>query len=72
MKYYQVFYWIKKNNKEYLNHMFVIASNVIDACRKCKEEVYRKTGQNAFRPTTKAPTTTEMHMYRNAHGYVVD
>lgn len=52
---YQVFYWIKTNRKECLNHIFVYAYNAKEACAKCKRVVYKKTGKNAFRPTTKAP-----------------
>lgn len=37
MKNYQVFYWIKKNRHEYLEHMFVSADSAKDACRICKE-----------------------------------
>ena len=32
MKNYQVFYWIKKNSREYLEHMFVSANSAKDAC----------------------------------------
>ena len=53
MKNYQVFYWIKKNSREYLDHMFVSANNAKEACRICKEQVKEQTGRNAFRPTTK-------------------
>lgn len=38
MKSYQVFYWIKKNRHEYLEHMFVSANNAKEACRICKEQ----------------------------------
>ena len=58
MKSYQVFYWIKKNRKEYLEHMFVSANNAKEACQVCKEQVYKQTGRNAFRPSTKAPDLT--------------
>lgn len=57
MKNYQVFYWIKKDSREYLKHMFVSANTAKDACRICKEMVKVKTGRNAFRPTTKAPAS---------------
>ncbi len=50
-KHYQVFYIIKKNRREELNHIFIMAKNAREACRKCKEIVYEKTGRNAFRPT---------------------
>lgn len=51
-KSYQVFYIIKRNRHEELNHIFIMANNAREACRKCKEVVYEKTGRNAFRPTT--------------------
>lgn len=69
MKNYQVFYWIKKNSHEYLQHMFVSANNAKDACRICKEQVKAQTGCNAFRPTTKAPDVSQ---YANLPHFVVD
>lgn len=51
-KSYQVFYIIKINHHEELNHIFIMANNARSACKKCKEVVHEKTGQNAFRPTT--------------------
>lgn len=56
-KSYQVFYYIKANRTETLHHMFVMANNSKEACKKCKEVVLEKTGRNAFRPTTKVPTS---------------
>lgn len=56
-KSYQVFYYIKANRTETLHHMFVMANNSKEACKKCKEVVFEKTGRNAFRPTTKVPTS---------------
>lgn len=50
-KQYQVFYYIKTGKREELNHIFVMAQNQREACRKCKEIVKEKTGRNAFRPT---------------------
>lgn len=52
---YQVFYIIKKNRKEYLEHMFVCAYNQKEAIQKCKELVYIRIGRNAFRATCKKP-----------------
>ena len=69
MKNYQVFYWIKKNSHEYLEHMFVSANNAKEACRICKEQVKEQTGRNAFRPTTKAPDISE---YKNLPHFVVE
>jgi hydroxymethylpyrimidine/phosphomethylpyrimidine kinase len=69
MKSYQVFYWIKKNRHEYLEHMYVIAPNAKEACRICKEQVKEQTGRNAFRPTTKAP---DVEAIRNNNYYIVD
>lgn len=69
MKNYQVFYWIKKNSREYLEHMFVSANNAKDACRICKEQVKEQTGRNAFRPTTKSPDVSQ---YANLPHFVVE
>lgn len=69
MKSYQVFYWIKKNSHEYLDHMFVSANNAKDACRICKEQVKKQTGRNAFRPTTKVP---DIAYYENKPYYIVN
>lgn len=56
-KSYQVFYYIKANGTETLHHIFVMANNSKEACKKAKEVVFEKTGRNAFRPTTKVPTS---------------
>ena len=48
---YQVFYIIKRNHHNELNHIFVMANNAKEACKKCKEIVYEKTKRNAFSPT---------------------
>lgn len=69
MRNYQVFYWIKANKKEYLNHMFVTAKNAREACTVCKEVVKNQTGRNAFRPTTKLP---DLAGYRGNKNFVVD
>lgn len=69
MKNYQVFYWIKKNRHEYLEHMFVSADSAKDACRICKERVKEQTGCNAFRPTTKVP---DLSLYVGLPHFVVD
>ncbi len=69
MKNYQVFYWIKKNRHEYLEHMFVMASNAKEACKICKEQVKEQSGRNAFRPTTKAP---DLNQYKNLPYFVVE
>lgn len=50
MKNYQVFYYLKMNKKEYLEHMFVTAKNQKEAIAIVKKEVFAKTGRNAFRP----------------------
>lgn len=50
-KCYQVFYYIKSGKREELNHIFVLAQNQKEACRKCKEIVKERTRKNAFRPT---------------------
>lgn len=69
MKSYQVFYWIKKNRHEYLEHMFVSANNAKEACQVCKDQVKEQTGRNAFRPTTKVPDLNE---YKNLPYFVVN
>ena len=69
MKSYQVFYWIKKNRHEYLEHMFVSANSAKDACRIGKKRVMEQTGRNAFRPTTKAP---DLSQYKDLPHFVVD
>lgn len=69
MKSYQVFYWIKMNRHEYLEHMFVPANNAKEACKLCKEQVMKQTGRNAFRPTTKAP---DLEQYQHLPYFVVD
>lgn len=69
MKNYQVFYWVKKNRHEYLEHMFVSANNAREACQICKQQVKAQTGRNAFRPTTKAP---DLEAYRGLPHFVVD
>lgn len=68
MKNYQVFYWIKKDRHEYLEHMFVMANNAKEACRICKEQVFKQTGRNAFRPSIKAP---DLEAYKNLPYYVI-
>ena len=55
VKSYQVFYIIKKNKKEELNHMFVYANNQKEAIQKCREQVKLQTGRHAFSATTKTP-----------------
>lgn len=55
LKSYQVYYIIKKNNREYLEHIFINANNTKAACQECKRIVREKTGRNAFYPTTKEP-----------------
>lgn len=72
MKQYQVFYWLKMNNHEYLRHMFVTAPNAREACKVCKEEVKKQTGRNAFRPTTKAPTEAELARWEKVHSLIID
>lgn len=69
MKTYQVFYWIKKNRNEYLEHMYVSAKTARDAFQVCKQQVKEQTGRNAFRPTTKAP---DLSVYRGNPNFVVD
>ncbi len=56
-KKYQVFYWLKKENGEYLRHMFVSARSQKEAIKICRDEVYRRTGRHAFKVTTKPPVS---------------
>lgn len=65
-KSYQVFYVIKRNGKEELNHMSVMANNQREAIKQCKAVVFEKTGRNAFRATTKAPCEHELKRFANA------
>lgn len=69
MKTYQVFYWIKKNKREYLEHMYVSANTAKEAMQVCKQKVKEQTGRNAFRPTTKAP---DLSLYKGNPNFVVD
>ena len=69
MRNYQVFYWIKKNKKEYLEHMYVSANTAKEAAQVCKQQVKDQTGRNAFRPSTKAP---DLSLYAGNHNFVVD
>lgn len=51
MKNYQVFYIIKANGTQQVNHMFVMAKNKAEAQKKVKALVKERTGRNAFHPT---------------------
>ena len=55
MKSYTVYYIVKANRHKYARSMVVTARNAREACRRCKELVYEKTGRNAFYPSTKKP-----------------
>ena len=55
MKPYTVYYIVKANRHKYARSMVVTAGNAREACRRCKELVYEKTGRNAFYPSTKKP-----------------
>ena len=52
MKSYTVYYIVKANRQEYARSMVVTAGNAREACKRCKELVYEKTGRNAFCPST--------------------
>ena len=69
MKIYQVFYWIKKNRREYLKHMFVIANTAKEATKVCKQQVKKQTGRKALRPTTKVP---DLIAYKGNPDFVVE
>ena len=47
---YVVTYFIKAQRQEIECKLPVLANNAKEACQICKEEVFRKTGRNAFRP----------------------
>ena len=53
MKPYTVYYIVKANRHKYARSMVVTAGNAREACKRCKELVYEKTGRNAFHPSTK-------------------
>lgn len=53
MKKYVVYFYIKENRTEYLADVSVCANTAKEACKLCKGWYYKKTGKNAFRPTTK-------------------
>ena len=52
MKPYIVYFFIKENRKEYLADVVIEAASAKEACARCKEWYFKKTGKNAFRPTT--------------------
>ena len=45
MKSYTVYYIVKANRHKYARSMVVTAGNAHEACRRCKELVYEKTGR---------------------------
>ena len=69
MKTYTVFYYIKANRIEFMMNMEVEASNSKEACAKVKQIVKERSGQNAFRPTTKAPDADMIEFYKNKPGF---
>lgn len=52
MKLYTVYFIIKENRTEYLADVVVEAPNAKESCKLCKDWYHKKTGRNAFRPTT--------------------
>ena len=52
MKPYIVYFFIKESRKEYLADVVIEAASAKEACARCKEWYFKKTGKNAFRPTT--------------------
>lgn len=52
MKPYIVYFFIKENRTEYLADVVIEAASAKEACARCKEWYFKKTGKNAFRPTT--------------------
>lgn len=70
-KSYTVYFWIKKNKHEYLRNIIVKAQSSREACKIAKEKVKEITGNNAFRPTTKAPTPEELDNLRENPYYII-
>lgn len=58
MKEYVVYFYVKANRTEYLCDVVVEAKTAVEACKLVKHWYHKKTGKNAFRPTTKKPTDT--------------
>ena len=66
MKTYQIFYIIKANRRETLNHIFVRANNAREAIAECKRVVKEQSGKNAFRPMTEAQYVRLTEKYAKA------
>lgn len=64
---YCVYFTIKANRKQYYNCLWVEAKTAKEARDKCKLEVTKRTGRNAFNPTTVAP-----HNYDNMEHFPMD
>ena len=56
---YIVYFFIKENRKEYLADVVIEAASAKEACARCKEWYFKKTGKNAFRPTTSISDETQ-------------
>lgn len=69
MKYYKVYYIIKKNGHGYLNETEVQAKNQKEAIAKVRADVRERTGRNAFSATCKAPAITKYGLYWNGGTY---
>ena len=59
MKPYIVYFFIKENRKKYLADVVIEAASAKEACARCKEWYFKKTGKNAFRPTTSISDETK-------------
>ena len=67
MREYSVYFTIKANRKQYYNCLQVEAKTAKEARDKCKLEVTKRTGRNAFNPTTVAP-----HDYDSMEHFTMD
>lgn len=52
-KMYQVFYTIKKDRGEELNHKFIFANNSKEAITRCEKIVFKETKKHIFRVRVK-------------------
>lgn len=59
MKPYIVYFFIKENRTEYLADVVIEATSAKEACARCKEWYFKKTGKNVFRPTTSISDETK-------------
>lgn len=53
MKPYIVYFFIKENRKEYLADVVIEAASAKEACARCKEWYFKKTGKKRISPDYK-------------------